>query len=95
MHKHYQKHSDVQFYADMLNVSSRYLAQVTRRVSEQSPKAIIDDYLIKNIKRQLLTTQNNVQQIAYALGFSSQAHMTRYFRKLTGLTPSKFRKQKD
>ena len=95
MHKHYQKHSDVQFYADMLNVSSRYLAQVTRRVSEQSPKAIIDDYLIKNIKRQLLTTQNNVQQIAYGLGFSSQAHMTRYFRKLTGLTPSKFRKQKD
>ena len=38
-------YSDVHFYADQLNVSGRYLAQVTRRISGKTPKAIIDEYI--------------------------------------------------
>ena len=49
-------YSDVHFYADQLNVSSRYLAQVTRRISGKTPKAIIDEYIVKEIERELSTT---------------------------------------
>ena len=87
-------YSDVHFYADQLNVSSRYLAQVTRRISGKTPKAIIDEYIVKEIERELSTTTHTVQEIANAFGFSSQAHLTKFFKKMKGVTPSAFRQPK-
>ena len=84
-------YSDVHFYADQLNVSSRYLAQVTRRISGKTPKAIIDEYIVKEIERELSTTTHTVQE---TFGFSSQAHLTKFFKKMKGVTPSAFRQQK-
>lgn len=86
-------YSDVHFYADQLNVSSRYLAQVTRRISCKTPKAIIDEYIVKEIQRELSTTTHTVQEIANTFGFSSQAHLTKFFKKMRGLTPSEYRKK--
>ncbi len=86
-------YSDVRFYAEQLNVSGRYLAQVTRRMSGKTPKAIIDEYIVKEIERELSTTTQTVQEIANAFGFSSQAHLTKFFKKMRGVTPSAFRKK--
>lgn len=86
-------YSDVHFYADQLNVSSRYLAQVTRRISGKTPKAIIDEYIVKEIERELSTTTHTVQEIANTFGFSSQAHLTKFFKKMRGVTPSAFRQK--
>ena len=86
-------YSDVHFYADQLNVSSRYLAQVTRRISGKTPKNIIDEYIVKEIERELATTTHTVQEIANSFGFSSQAHLTKFFKKMNGTTPSMFRKR--
>lgn len=86
-------YSDVHFYADQLNVSSRYLAQVTRRISCKTPKAIIDEYIVKEIECELSTTTHTVQEIANTFGFSSQAHLTKFFKKMRGLTPSEYRKK--
>ena len=86
-------YSDVHFYADQLNVSSRYLAQVTRRISAKTPKAIIDEYIVKEIERELSTTTHTMQEIANTFGFSSQAHLTKFFKKMRGLTPSEYRKK--
>ena len=86
-------YSDVHFYADQLNVSGRYLAQVTRRISGKTPKAIIDEYIVKEIERELSTTTHTVQEIANRFGFSSQAHLTKFFKKMRGVTPSQFRRK--
>ena len=86
-------YSDVHFYADQLNVSSRYLAQVTRRISGKTPKNIIDEYVLKEIERELTTTTHTVQEIANDFGFSSQAHLTKFFKKMNGITPSLYRKK--
>ena len=86
------RNNDVQYYADKLNVSARYLAQVTRKNSGKSPKMIIDDYLIKEIELLLRTTEKTVQEIASECGFSSQAHLTNFFKKLKGVSPTNYRK---
>lgn len=90
---HHRENRDVHFYADLLNVSSRYLAQVTRRIGGKAPKAIIDEYLAEVAQRQLLNTDKTVQQTAYELGFSSQAHFTKFFKKMKGFSPTAYRKK--
>ena len=88
----YATHNDVKFYADRLNVSSTYLAQVSKRIAGKAPKSIIDDYVLAQIKALLTTSAQTVQEIAYSLGFGSQAHFSKFFRKMTGQTPSEYRR---
>ncbi len=90
---HYRTNSDVAFYADCLNVSATYLAQVCHRVGRLSPKNIIDRQMTRAIANDLLTTDRTVQEIAFANGFSSQAHFSKFFKKQTGLSPSDYRRQ--
>ena len=89
---HCREHSDVQFYAERMNVSSHYLAQVTRRMAAVSPKQLIDEYLLKEVKVALRSKDLTIQEVAYRYGFTSQSHFTKFFRKLTGETPTAYRK---
>ena len=83
--------SDVASYADQLNVSSAYLGQVCRRIAGRSPKNMIDDAIVKDIERQLTKTTHTIQEIALSLGFSSQAHLSKFFKNIVGISPSEFR----
>lgn len=87
----YGRSSDVAHYADALNVSARYLAQVCRRIAGKSPKGIIDGYLVEGIKVRLSTTADPIQQIARDFGFTNQAHLSKFFKKITGVSPTNFR----
>lgn len=83
--------SDVASYSDKLNVGSAYLGQVCRRIAGRSPKSIIDDFIVKDIERQLTKTNRTIQEIALSLGFSSQAHLSKFFKNIVGKSPSEFR----
>ena len=61
--------------------------------ASETPKAIIDEYIVKEIERELSTTTHTVQEIANTFGFSSQAHLTKFFKKMRGVTPSAFRQK--
>lgn len=87
-----KQRSDVAFYADYLNVSSRYLSQVTSRICAMSPKAIIEQKLVEALEADLKTTAKTIQEIAYDYGFSSQAHFTKMFKRIKGKTPTEYRK---
>lgn len=82
---------DVNFYADRLGVSPRYLSQVTRRIANQTPKAIIESTLLSRIQELLLQNTLSVQEISSSLGFSSQSHLSNLFKRLTGVTPTDYR----
>ena len=100
--RYFNCYADVAFYAEQLNVSPRYLGQVTRRINGRSPKAIIDERIVSEITS-LLTSTNRplkdialtstnrpLKDIALRLGFSSQAHLSRFFKKHKGLSPTDF-----
>ncbi len=83
--------TDIAHYADVLNVSGRYLAQVCRLVAGKSPKSIVDAYLVEDIKAHLAATHDTIQQTAVAFSFANQAHLSKFFKKLTGMTPTEYR----
>ena len=92
--KDYLQSSDVAHYADALNVSGRYLAQVCRRIAGKSPKNIIDSYQIKGLKTRLASTDDSIQQIAREFGFANQAHLSKFFKKYVGSSPTEYRRRR-
>ena len=88
--QYYNRYADVAFYAEQLNVSARYLAQVTRQIAGRSPKAIIDERIITEIVKLITTTNKPLKDVAHWLGFSSQAHLSRFFKQRKGVSPTEF-----
>lgn len=90
--EHIKEEKEVNFYANQLNVTPRYLAEVTQKVAGKSPKEIIREHLINEIEIDLKKEGSTIQEIAYKFGFSSQAQLSKFFRQMRGLPPSAFRK---
>lgn len=87
----YAEAHDVAFYARQLNISTRYLSQITNTVCGRSPKQVIDDYLLRESEQLLSTTSLTIQQVAYHLGFSSQIAFAKFFKAKKGCSALAYR----
>jgi YesN/AraC family two-component response regulator len=84
----------VQYYADKLCITPKYLTIITRQVSDRSAAAWITRTVILNAKALLSSTQLSVQQISARLNFPNPSFFGQYFLRHTGLTPKEYRRQK-
>lgn len=59
----------------------------------------LEQYIIKQkiekVKEYLFYDEMSVKEIAFKLGYSSVAHLSSQFKKITGLTPSEFKESRD
>lgn len=92
LERHYYEHWPVSNYARQLGVSTAYLNGVCRRHSGLTALQLIHQRLLLEAKRQLVYTTLNVNQISDRLGFSEPAYFIRFFKRLTGQTPTRLRK---
>lgn len=77
--------------AGELNVSSAYLSDMLRNVTGQNTQQHIHHRLIEKAKEILTTTDLNVSEIAYRLGFEYPQSFSKLFKSKTKLTPMAFR----
>lgn len=85
------QHKDVVFYTDQLNLSTFQLNAITKKLLGKTASELIDDQVILESKRHLLATTDQVNQIAYKLGYDDPSYFIRFFKKHTGLSPEVFR----
>ena len=78
-------------YAEALNISPNYLSDIVLETFGKSPRDIINDMLLLEIKVQLGATDKTISEIAYMLNFSDQAHLNHFMKQHTGLTPIEYR----
>ena len=95
VHENYKSRHNVSFYADLLCVSSNYLAQVDRSFSGRTPKDIIDRRLAVEALFLLTKTEKNIQEISNELGFPDQSYFGRFFKRVFGLSPLNYRMNPD
>lgn len=88
---HYKEEHGVAFYADKLFKSPKTLSNSFSKVGK-SPLQIIHSRIILEAKRQLLYTDKNTKEIGYEIGFEDASHLSRMFKKVTGISPSTFKK---
>ena len=89
----YRQSRDVSFYAELLNISPKYLNIVTQRITSHTIKTIIDQYVVLQIKQSLSTEEKSIKQLAWEYHFSDLSFFCRYFKQHTGMTPQQFRKR--
>ena len=85
------EHRNIGYYAEKLNISSRYLYKIIRGKIQSTPKEIIDFYVSGTAKRLLLSTVLTNQQVADNLNFPDQATFGQFFKRNVGMSPSEFR----
>ena len=84
---------NIPFYAERLCVSERYLFKVCKKETGKTPKDLINEFLVGQIKNALLTTEMTHQQIADQFDFPDQSAFGQFFKRQEGISPSEFRQR--
>ena len=84
---------NVSFYAQSLNVSPKRLNQILKKKFGKTINQIIMLRLVREAKHQLFISEKTIKEIAFDLGFEDKSYFTRFFKKMTGLTPETYKKQ--
>ena len=79
----------VQYCADKLCMSSNYFGDMVKRMTGDTASDYIRQYIIQRAKNELATGES-IARVAYGLGFEYPQHLSRMFKKLTGMTPSDY-----
>ncbi len=83
----------VEQYADILHTTEEYLNSQSKKSTGISAKQYILDSKITETKRQLIYSEDNINEIAFRLGFEDSSYFSRIFKKKTTLSPSDFLKK--
>lgn len=89
--QHVSQKRNVQEYASMLNISTTSLTQQVKDSFGKTPKQIILDHLLLEVKRIMIFQKYSHKEIAHLLNFDSQNSYNKFIKDQTSLTPSKLR----
>lgn len=85
------KHRPIDFYADRLCISAKYLSVICSKVSGKSARQWIDEYTVEDIRYHLFNTDYSIKEIAYRLGFENLSFFGKYVKRHFGKSPSELR----
>jgi AraC-like DNA-binding protein len=88
---HYKTKRKVSEYAELLHKSPKTLSNLFSIYNQKSPQQIILDRIALEAKILINFTDKQNHEIAYELGFNDPAHFSRFFKKMTQMTPSEYR----
>ena len=83
------------YISQKLNHDYTYLSNLFSEVSGTTIEHYIIAHKIEKVKELILYDELNLTQISYKMNYSSVAHLSNQFKKVTGLTPSHFKQLKD
>lgn len=84
-----------EYISKKLHYDYTYLANLFSEATGTTIENYIIAHKIERVKELLLYDELNLTQISYKLNYSSVAHLSNQFKKITGLTPTYFKKLKD
>lgn len=90
----FRQSRDVTFYAGLLNITPKYLNVITQRISGKTVKALINEYVVLQLKVELNSRKKSAKELAWEYNFSDLSFFCRYFKQHTGMTTMQFLKNK-
>ena len=94
VNQHCREEHKISYYADRMCLTERYLGTVVRQTSGTTAKDWIDRALITQTKVLLRHSNHSVLQISEELNFPNPAFFSKYFKRLTNMTPKEYRENR-
>ena len=94
LEQHFADRHDVQYYADALRMSPANLSRQLQALLGKTTKQLIDERIVLEARRLLQYTPQSIGEIAYALGYGDQFHLSKTFKRLVGVAPQEYREQR-
>jgi AraC-like DNA-binding protein len=91
----YANEHSVQFYADALHITPRHLTSVLKAVGGKTTNEWIDEYRAIEIKMLLRYSTLTISEICDKLYFPTNIAFSSFFKRITGIPPSEYRKHKN
>lgn len=79
------------YLADKLNLDNNYISTLFSSIEGTTIEKYLINLKIERVKELLVYDEKTLSEIAFELGYSSVAHLSGQFKKVTGLTPSHFK----
>jgi AraC family transcriptional activator of pobA len=79
-------------YADALGVTPDRLHSLCSAGTGKAPKVLVSERLAQEAVLRLEQSAVSIQRLGHALGFGDQAHFSNFFRRMTGMSPSTYRR---
>ncbi|WP_419175810.1 helix-turn-helix domain-containing protein [Desulfosediminicola sp.] len=92
LEQHFSSTRNVVDYAEMLGKSTKHLGRICKAMTNSTAKEFIDSYTVLEIKRHLATSSEPIQELTYQCGFDEATNFVKFFKKHTGQSPARFRK---
>ena len=83
------------FLSEKLNHNYTYLSNLFSEVKGTTIEHYIILHKIEKVKELIVYDELNLTEIAFKMNYSSVAHLSNQFKKITGLTPTFFKKLKN
>ncbi len=90
LEKDYIREREVQYYAEQIGLLPKGLTSVAVSFAGKTASRVIDDYVAFYVKVALYNTKCNIGEVGEKFNFPSQSFFGRYFKRVTGLTPSEY-----
>ena len=84
-----------EYLAEKLHYDYKYLSSLFSEVKGTTIEHFIIAHKIERVKELLMYDELSLTEISYKLNYSSVAHLSMQFKKVTGLTPTFFKKMKN
>jgi AraC family transcriptional regulator, transcriptional activator of pobA len=88
---HFKTKHSASDYADLLNISSKALAKITKNHFNKTLTDLISERIIIEAKRELYLTNKAVKEIAYELGYDDEHYFSRFFKNNADVSPQMYR----
>lgn len=84
----------VQQYAADLNITSVHLNRICQALVKRSALRLVHEKMAAEARKHLIHSTQTIAEIAYSLNFKDPSHFSRFFRKMEGMSPRTFRKER-
>lgn len=91
LYTNFRENHNVRYYADRSGLSLKYFSTIVKERSGTSPSEWIETVVVGEAKTLLSNNQNNIKEIAAMLNFPDAPTFTKFFQRITGVTPRAFR----
>lgn len=91
--EHYQEDISLQELADYLNYSEAYFSTVFKQCFDENFTMFLSRYRVEKAKVMLEDVTINVKEISEQVGYNDSNYFTKVFKRITGVTPSEYRRK--